>query len=126
MGIERALTDIEYKVMSVIWQDGGETPAKHIHEVLSKEDGLERASTYQIIHRCIAKGAIERIDPGFICRAKVAQDEMQAEETRKLIDRVFGGSAERLLVALIDPSTTSQDEIDRLRSMVRKSFNHSE
>lgn len=47
---------------------------------------------------------------------------MQVRETRRLANRLFGGSAERLLVSLVDPNATSQEEIDRLRTLVRDTF----
>ena len=125
MGPDRPLTDAEYKVMAVVWERGGEAPAKDIHEVLSQK-GYERASTYQLIHRCIGKGALERVEPGFICRSLVDQGELQVSETRKLIDRMFGGSPERLLVALVDPNTTNQKEIEHLRSLINTDFLGSE
>ena len=121
MGPDRPLTDAEYKVMAVVWERGGEAPAKDIHEALSQK-GYDRASTYQLIHRCIGKGALERIEPGFICRSLVDQSELQVSETRKLIDRVFGGSPERLLVALVNPNATSQKEIEHLRSLINTDY----
>lgn len=117
----RPLTNQELKIMAVVWDEGGQTSAKRIHEVLSKQ-GFERASTYQYIHRCISKGALSRTEPGFICTALIAREETQVEETRKLVDTLFGGSAEKLLVALVDPDAASPEEIDRLRSMVNKAF----
>ena len=114
------MSDGEFKVMSVVWDEGGATPARRVHEVLSGRDpSYERADTYQLIHRCIKKGALEREEPGFVCRALVERDEMQVKETKKLLDKLFGGSPERLLAALVEPGSASQEEIDRLRSLVR-------
>ena len=120
MGLLKPLSDGEFKVMSVVWDEGGATPARRVHEVLSGRDpSYERADTYQLIHRCIKKGALEREEPGFVCRALVERDEMQVKETKKLLDKLFGGSPERLLAALVEPGSASQEEIDRLRSLVR-------
>lgn len=120
MGLLKPLSDGEFKVMSVVWDEGGAVTARRVHEVLSSRDpSYERADTYQLIHRCIKKGALEREEPGFVCRALVGRDEMQVRETKKLLDKLFGGSPERLLAALVEPGAASQEEIDRLRSLVR-------
>lgn len=121
MALSRSLTSPELKVMNVIWDEGGQATAARIYEVLSKE-GFERAFVYSLIHKCIGKSAVERVEPGFLCRALVERGEVQLKETKKLVDSLFGGSAEKLLISLVDPSSVSPDEIERLRSIVKKAY----
>lgn len=118
MELRKPLTDAELEVMSVVWESGGRASAADIYAAISK-GGCERAAVYQLIHRLIKKGMLERENPGFVCRALIGREEVQVEETKRLVDRLFGGSAERLLVALVDPKSVSTEEIERLRSMVK-------
>lgn len=112
-----ALSDSELRVMDIVWGDGGESTARRIGEVLAERFGYSLSATYTLITRCIKKGALERIDPGYRCRALVSQQAVQDEETDGLIDRLFGGSADRLFAALVDRKKVSSAEIDRLRRM---------
>ena len=48
------LFDSELKVMDVLWKEG-DTTAKHISDVLSKEVGWNMNTTYTLIKRCIKK-----------------------------------------------------------------------
>ena len=107
--------------MNVIWNEGGQATAACIYEVLSN-DGFERAFVYGLIHKCIGKGAVERVEPGFLCRAMVERGEVQSEETTKLVDSLFGGSAEKLLISLVDPSSVSPSEIEQLSAIVKKAY----
>lgn len=118
MNPKRQLVGKEYDVMSVVWDEGGRVPARRVHEVLSKR-GTDRAETYQLIHRCIGKGYLEREEPDFVCHALIDRETIQVEETKRLVDRMFGGSAERLLVSLVDTKSTSQEEIGRLRALIK-------
>ncbi len=121
MGTKKPLTDAELEVMSVVWESGGSESAANVYAALSGS-GCERAAVYQLIHRLIKKGMLEREEPGFVCRALVSRDEIQVEEAKRLVDRFFGGSAERLLVALVDSKAVTAEEIDRLRSMIRDAY----
>lgn len=112
-----ALSDSELRVMDVVWQQGGETTARHIGEELAERFGYSLSATYTLIGRCIKKGALQRIEPGYQCRALVTQETVQNEETDGLIDRLFGGSADRLFAALVSRKKVSHEEIDRLRQM---------
>lgn len=51
-----------------------------------------------------------------MCRPLIPQEKVQAEETDGLIDRLFGGSADKLFAALVKRKKLSPQEIDRLRS----------
>ena len=112
-----ALSDSELKVMDVVWREGGETTARRIGEALADRFGYSLSATYTLIGRCIKKGALQRVDPGYHCRALVTQEAVQNEETDGLIDRLFGGSADRLFAALVNRKKVSREVIDRLRQM---------
>ena len=60
----------ELKIMNVLWTQGDVT-AKHISNVLKEEIGWNMNTTYTLIKRCIKKGAIERLEPNFICHALI-------------------------------------------------------
>ena len=53
------LYDSELKVMEVLWKEGDDS-AKHISEILNAEIGWNKNTTYTVIKKCVAKGAIER------------------------------------------------------------------
>ena len=94
------LFDSELKVMNVLWKEGDCT-AKHISNVLKEEIGWNMNTTYTLIKRCINKGAIERYEPNFMCHALIAREEVQAAEAEELLDKIFGGSVDKMFAALI-------------------------
>ncbi len=111
------LFDSELKVMDVLWREG-EVPARRIVEELADTMGWKTSTTYTLITRCIAKGAIERIEPGYRCRALVPQDEVQAAETDDFIERIFNGSVDKLFSSLIKRKRISPEEFARLSALI--------
>ena len=111
------LFDSELKVMDVLWREG-DLPAKAIAKTLTEEIGWNVNTTYTLIKRCIAKQAIERSEPGFMCHALVSKEQVQQEETQELIDKVFDGSADKLFASLLGGRRVSREQLEQMRRMI--------
>ena len=111
------LFDSELKVMDVLWREG-EVPARAVVDELAQTMDYKSSTTYTLITRCIAKGAIERVEPGYRCRALIAQDDVQASETDEFIDRIFNGSVDKLFSSLIKRKKISAEEFARLSALI--------
>ena len=115
--MDNKLYDSELKVMDVLWREGDCTAA-HIAEDLGREVGWNVNTTYTLIKRCIKKGAIQRSEPRFMCRALVDKSTVQTAETQELIGKLFDGSEDKLFAALLGRRDLSAEQIARLRRIV--------
>ena len=113
------LFDSELKVMDVLWRHGRMT-AKAVSDVLKEEIGWNMNTTYTVIKKCVAKGAIERSEPNFMCRALISKEDVQNAETDELIGKLYDGCADKLFAALLGRRTLSAEEIARLRELVNE------
>lgn len=111
------LFDSELKVMDVLWKEGDCT-AKHISDVLKAQIGWNMNTTYTVIKKCVAKGAIERSEPNFTCHALVSKEEAQDAETDELIGKLFDGSVDKLFAALLERKELTDEEFERLKQLV--------
>ncbi len=111
------LFDSELKVMNVLWRDG-DVPAKHVADLLNRELGWNKNTTYTLIKRCMKKGAIERTEPNFMCHALIPKEKVQEAETDELIEKVYDGSADKLFAALLGRKKLSAEQIANLRQIV--------
>jgi BlaI family penicillinase repressor len=111
------LFDSELKVMDVLWKEG-DMPAKQISDVLKETTGWNMNTTYTVIKKCIAKGAIQRREPNFLCHALIARDVVQAAETEELLHKLFDSSPDLLFASLLGRQRLSRSQIDNLRRMV--------
>ena len=115
--MELKLFDSELKVMDVLWKEG-DTTAKKISDILKEQVGWNVNTTYTLIKRGIGKGAIERIEPNFLCHALIPKEQVQELETTELINKVFDGSADLLFASLLNRRDLSSEEIQRLKQLV--------
>lgn len=113
------LHDAELKVMDVLWKKG-EATASQISNVLKDKYDYSKTTTYTLIKRCIDKGAIERIEPGFVCRPLVTQGQAQELETNELINKLYDGAADRLVASILGNKKLSPEEVVRLKSVVQE------
>lgn len=111
------LYDSELKIMEVLWKNG-DTKAKQIAEILSEEVGWNINTTYTLIKRCIKKGAIQRIEPNFLCRPLIPKEQVQQAETDELINKIYDGSADKLFAALLGRKRLTSEQIEKLREIV--------
>lgn len=109
--------DSELKVMEVLWAEG-DVPARRVAEVLEETAKWTKNTTYTLLTRVIAKGLVERIDPGYLCRALVTRKQVQRSEASKFVDKLFSGSISNLFAALVDDQDIPKEELDKLARMI--------
>ncbi len=113
------LFDSELKVMEVLWKQGNMT-AGQIAKQLKEEVGWNRNTSYTVIKKCIEKGAIEREEPNFICKAVISKSKAQNYETAELIEKMYDGSKLNFFSAFLNEKNLSENEIKMLKQMVEK------
>lgn len=111
------LFDSELKVMGVLWREG-DTTAKRISDILKEEVGWNMNTTYTVIKKCVAKGAIERREPNFMCHALISREAAQEAETDELVGKLFDGSVDKLFASLLGRRKLSAEQIAELRRIV--------
>lgn len=111
------LFDSELKIMEILWQEG-DTTAKKIAEIAAGQTGWSKTTTYTVIKKCIDKGVIQRQEPGFKCHALISQKQAQQYETDELINKMYNGSADRLIANILDNRRLTSDELRHLRELL--------
>jgi predicted transcriptional regulator len=77
--------------MELLWSNK-QLAAKDIADIINEYIGWKKNTTYTVINRLVAKGAIIRTEPGFICKAAISKRAAQRTETKALLDKLFNGS----------------------------------
>jgi predicted transcriptional regulator len=109
--------DSELKVMEILWREG-DLNASYIAKVLEDEVGWNVNTTYTIIKKLVAKGAIERREPKFKCLPLITKAQVQKQEARELGNKLFRGDSDVFLSAFLDGKKLSKKEITRMKQLV--------
>lgn len=110
-------TDRELDVMKVLWRHGPATVADVRREL---DDELAYTTVLTVLRILEEKGHVGHREVGKAHRyfAKVPESTARRSALTKLVDRVFGGSAELLLTQLVADRDLSPEELKRLRSFM--------
>jgi predicted transcriptional regulator len=110
-----SLTEREAQIMDVVWRLG-EATAEQVREALP---GAPHDSTVRTLMRVLeTKGYLthEARGKAYVHRALVGRQKAQGLVLRSVLGRFFAGSAEDLVLRLIEDEHLSQKQLDELRS----------
>jgi len=113
------LFDSELRIMNHLWNEGDMTAAQLV-KILKQEVGWNKNTTYTVIKKCIEKGAIERTEPNFMCRAIIPKEDVCEYETTELISKLFNGSADLFLASYVNGKNLTSAQIIRLKELIEE------
>lgn len=110
-------TERELDVMAVLW-DHGDATVSEVRERLS--DDLAYTTVLTVLRTLEEKGHVGHREEGRAYRYHplVEREEAGATALVRLVDRVFGGSAELLLTQLVSERDLSEAELERMRRLL--------
>ena len=94
------LTKLELKIMQVIWKCGSGTVSAVQAEL---QPPLAYTTVQTMLNILERKGKLRREMAGraFVYSARVTEDKALGQVVRDLVDRMFGGSSEELVMSLL-------------------------
>lgn len=113
------LTPLELEIMHVLWEVA---PAN----VQTVQRHLERELAYttvqtmlNILHR---KGKVKRTlkDRAYLYKPVVSRSHVTRQHMTDIVDRLFGGSAESLVISLIETKHLTRQKLARLQKLLEE------
>jgi predicted transcriptional regulator len=119
--VRAPLTELETRIMSVIW-NAGPSSVEAVHEAVSATHKLKETSVRTLLRRLEQKGYLRHEAEGraFIYRAVEPARGLAARAVRQIIDRLCQGSVEELVMGMVDAKVLSNRELDRLARLVEE------
>lgn len=106
----------ELEVMKLLWAKDKPMLLIDIRHELSKRCDWEDSTVKTLIRRLVEKGAIALESRG-VYRAVVTENEYNAWSSSKFIDKVFAGSAKKLVASLLSDGQLTRSDMEELSRM---------
>jgi predicted transcriptional regulator len=118
----RTLTPLELEIMKVVWRRG-EATGRDVYEDLLEHRKIAYTTVMTMMKVLETKGhlAKRREDAAHVYRSTRTKRVVLRSMVRDFLDRVFDGSAEPLLVHLVEDRKLSEDQLDDLLRKIRES-----
>ena len=113
------LTPLELEIMKVLWEAG---PAS-VQTVQQRLEGSRAYTTVQtmlnVLHR---KGKVTRVleEKAYVYRPAVSRSQAIGHALGDLVDRMFGGSAESLVMSLVETKRLTPAKLAKLQKLLEK------
>jgi len=112
-------SDYELEVMKIIWANGGTALYAEIVAGLdAKNNSLTKNTILTLLSRLIEKEMLKTSKTGRrnIYTAIVSEDDYQADQTIRFLDKIYDGSTRGLVATLISRNLLSKSEYHDLQS----------
>jgi len=109
------LGEVEQSVMDYIWSHGPST-AEACREALASSRPMKDSTIRTVLRRLEDKGYVTHQVEGrtFIYRAADRRQNVAARAVKNIIDRFCGGSAEELVLGMVDNEVLDHKQLERL------------
>ena len=116
-GDRKAFTNRELDIMSVLWREGSGTVAE-VRDALGENVGY--TTVLKMLQILEEKGAVGHESEGRAYRYHPLVEPASAggRALRRIVNKIFHGSAEMLLATLVEDRDFSDEEIQRMRSVL--------
>ncbi|MCA9177406.1 MAG: BlaI/MecI/CopY family transcriptional regulator [Planctomycetales bacterium] len=114
------LTDAQREIMQVVWTRGEVTVSEVRDELAGQQRELARNTVQTMMVRLEERGWLRHREQGrtFVYSAARPRAASLGAKVSQMVDRLFAGSPEDLMTALIEYRGLSPDEAERIRRMI--------
>ena len=121
MTMKKKPTKSELEILSVLWKKG-EATVREVFESISLEKSTSYTTVLKLMQIMLAKGLVVRNveKRAHVYLPAVKQNETGKQMINEVLNRVFSGSAMRLVQQVLENEQTTPEELKEIRVMIEK------
>ncbi|MGB3712430.1 MAG: BlaI/MecI/CopY family transcriptional regulator [Erythrobacter sp.] len=115
------ISDAEHAVMEVLW-DRGTLSAAQVCEAVCEARDWSLATVKTLLSRLVQKQAVATRPDGrrFLYSPVIARSDYVGGESRRLVDRLFGGRAASLVAHLAQSEALTENDLDEIEALLKE------
>jgi predicted transcriptional regulator len=115
------ISDAEHAVMEVLWEQAPLT-ASEVCDKVCDQRGWSLATVKTLLSRLVGKQAVETEPDGkrFLYTPRIAREAYVGTESRRLVDRLFGGRAAPLFAHLAEAQALTDADIAEIEALLKE------
>jgi len=118
--VTERISDAEHAVMEALWDESPLT-AQDVSERVAPTRGWSANTVKTLLGRLLAKDVIAHQEEGrrYLYRPLVARDDYVAGESRRLMDRLFGGKLTPLVAHMAERDELTAQDIAEIEALLK-------
>ena len=115
------ISEAEHAVMEVLW-DKSPATAADVSDALAELRGWSLATVKTLLGRLVQKQAISASPDGrrYLYAPLIARSDYIGTESKRLVDRLFGGRAASLVAHLADQEALTEDDLTEIEALLKE------
>ncbi|MEO0698428.1 MAG: BlaI/MecI/CopY family transcriptional regulator [Pseudomonadota bacterium] len=116
------ITDAEHAVMEALWDHDGNASAQDIYDTVGAAREWSLATVKTLLSRLVQKQAIATRPDGrrFLYSPLIARSDYVGGESRRLVDKLFGGRAASLVAHLAESEALTMDDLSEIEQILKE------
>ena len=108
--------------MEVLWAADAPLTASDVSDRVGPERGWSVATVKTLLARLVGKGALSFDESGrrYLYRPAITREDYVGGESRRLVDRLFGGRAAPLVAHLAEAGELTEDDITEIEALLKE------
>ncbi|MGH9722413.1 MAG: BlaI/MecI/CopY family transcriptional regulator [Bryobacteraceae bacterium] len=121
----RPLTPLELEIMKILWASGPAT-VQSVHQHIQRVRPLAYNTVQTVLTILHRKGSVKRVmeQRAYLYSPAVTQERTAVQALRDLVDRLFGGRPEALVLSMVKSRQLTLEQLSELRNMVDEGDEH--
>lgn len=115
------ISEAEYAVMEALWARHPQS-ATEVCEAVCEKREWSLATVKTLLSRLVSKQAIRAVPEGrrYLYSPQIARADYVGGESRRLVDRLFGGRAAPLFAQLAEQEALSEEDIAEIAALLEE------
>ena len=115
----RRLGDLELQILNVLWERGPST-VREVLESLSTQPRPAYTTVLTMMRLMHEKGYLDRRERGraHVYQARLREQRVKRGLLRDLVEGAFRGSAEAVVIRLLEDEDLSREDLDRIKKLI--------
>jgi predicted transcriptional regulator len=122
MVADKRISDAELDLMEVLWAAGEPLTSADVAERLEAQRDWSPATVKTMLSRLAAKGAISHSEDGrrFLYSPAIERDAYVGRESRRFVERLFGGRLSPLVARLAEADALDEKDIAEIEALLKE------
>ena len=114
-------TKAELAILGILWERGPST-VREVHQEFKRSRPTGYTTTLKQMQVMAEKGLVQRdeLQRAHVYRPTLAEEQTLRQVTRELLERAYGGSAEKLVMHALQAKKVSAEELANIRGLLDK------
>jgi len=113
-------TEKEMEILSILWKEGAST-VRDVNSIMNLREETGYTTTLKLMQIMYEKGLLKRDTSSktHVYFPASSQEKVQTQVLGNMVNRVFDGSAEKLMMRVLSSQKVSADELEKLKKLIQ-------